>query len=70
MGIRKIVQRSAIVQQSVLGVPVKLHPVINIPGEVLKLRVQFQESVHIQKLQSEDLFSCYESEAIILFGYL
>ena len=29
-------------KQSLLGVPVELHSVINVPGEVLKLRIQFQ----------------------------
>ena len=46
VGICKIIQCIAIGQKASLGVPVKLHPVINVPGKILQLRIQFQQSIH------------------------
>ena len=42
MSIGKIPQHTAIGHQARLGVPVKLHPIFNIPGKGLQLGIQFQ----------------------------
>ena len=42
MSVRKIIQGVSVRQKTLFGIPIQLHPVINVPGEILKLGIQFQ----------------------------
>ena len=47
MGIGKVIQRLTFSQNASLRIAVKLHAVVNIPGKVLQLGVQFQNTIHM-----------------------